>query len=90
MPSMGTVAFTLDFSADMNDDKNVTFEVTSTLLDMALHPVQQNIRKVRVTYWKDESIMMLPAVTPFLPSRLMDGLALARLPPAAVLIIRFR
>ena len=54
VPAMGTVAFTLDFSADMHDDKNVTYDIVSTLLKMSLNPSKANIRKVRVTYWKDE------------------------------------
>jgi hypothetical protein len=55
MPSMGSMASTLEFSADIHDRAAVPFETVRKLFDLCNQPTKAKIVDIKVEFWTDEN-----------------------------------
>lgn len=55
MPAMGTMAPTLEFSADIHDQKAIPFATVRKLYELCNAPTKDKIKDVKIEFWTDES-----------------------------------
>ena len=55
MPMMGSMAPTLEFSADIHDQKAVPFASVRKLFDLCNLPTKDKIKDVKIEFWTDEN-----------------------------------
>ena len=55
MPAMGTMATTLEFSADIHDQKAIPFTTVRQLYELCHLPTQNKIKDVKIEFWTDEN-----------------------------------
>ena len=54
MPTMATLSYAMDFSADMHDTTNVPYATVKKYFDLANVPTKDKVKDIRIEFWKDE------------------------------------
>ena len=55
LPQMGSMAPTLEFSADIHDQRAIPFATVRKLFDLCNLPTRDKIKDVKVEFWTDEN-----------------------------------
>lgn len=55
MPSMGAMGATLEFSADIHDQKAIPFTTVRQLYELCHLPTKDKIKDVKIEFWTDEN-----------------------------------
>ena len=55
MPLMGSMATTLEFSADIHDQKAVPFDTVKKLYELCYLPTKDSVKDIKIEFWTDEN-----------------------------------